>query len=265
MNRESSISELKLLQQQMLAWLQEADPQIKQAVSGSDKVPLQTRLDIYANAYRLRLVEALQDTFPALHTLLGDDDFFKLGIHYLTIWPSRHFSLRYFGQRMSEFLTTAEDYREQPVLAEMAEFEWQLRAAFDAADEPLLNIEVLQQIDPQAWPLVRFSFHSSVRRLDLNYNIPQLWQAIDQQEAPIDMLKNDYPLAWCLWRQDLRTLYRSLDVDEAWAMDAALAGQNFADICEGVCEWLDEQHAALRVAGFIQNWLSSGMLIRLEA
>ncbi len=264
MNNDSSVLELKTLQQQMLAWLQEADPQIRQAVSGTVKVPVQTRLDIYANAYRLRLIEALQDTFPALHTLLGDEDFFNLGIQYLTAWPSEHFSLRYFGHRMSDFLTTAEDFREQPVLAEMAQFEWLLRAAFDAADEQVLVPDILQQIDPQLWPVVQFSFHPGVKRLDLNFNTPQLWQAIDKEQPPLDVLANDYPHGWCLWRQEFRTLYRSLDVDEAWAMDAALAGENFSAICSGVCEWVDAQHAALRVAGFIQNWLADGMLVRLE-
>ncbi|MCU7801343.1 MAG: DNA-binding domain-containing protein [gamma proteobacterium symbiont of Lucinoma myriamae] len=75
---------LSEIQQQMLSWLQLANPQIKQSVTGTEKVPVETRLDIYANAYKFRLIEALEDTFPALHTLLGDEDFFQLGMDYLT-------------------------------------------------------------------------------------------------------------------------------------------------------------------------------------
>ena len=253
-------SELNTLQQQMLAWLQDADPQIKQSVTGTEKVSADTRLDIYANAYRCRLVEARQDTFPAWHPFLGEEDFFNLGVDYLTAHPSQHFSLRYFGHQLSSFLKSNDSYNAQPILSEMAQFEWVLREAFDAANSNTLNMADLQQIDPQAWPELRFTFHPTLNRINLSFNTPQLWQAIDQEEPPIDIVENDYPIGWCIWRKDLKTLYRSMDVDEAWAMDSMLSGQNFTAICTGVCEWVDEQHAAVRVAGFIQNWINEGLI-----
>jgi len=260
-----TLQNLSDLQQQMLSWLQLANPQIIQLVTGTEKVSAETRLDIYANAYKFRLIEALNDTFPALHTLLGDEDFFQLGVDYLTNKPSQHFSLRYFGHQMSSFLSETQSYKEQPVLSEMAQFEWLLREAFDAADSPGLNLEDLQKIAPELWPELRFSFHPTVNRVDLRFNIPQLWQAIDNEEAPIDIIENDYPIGWCIWRKDLRTLYRSMDVDEAWAMDALLSGNDFSYICQGVCEWIDEQHAPLRVAGFIQNWVNEGLISEIKA
>ena len=256
---QSSIA-LKELQQQMLSWLQKGDTLIKDAVTGTEKVSLETRLDIYANAYRYRLIEALEDTFPALHTLLGDEDFFNLGIEYLNTWPSTHFSLRYFGHQMGHFLRVNDAYQDQAVVAEMAQFEWLLRTAFDAADTKVLSLEVLQQINPEDWPGLKFIFHPSVQRLDIRFNVPQLWQAIEQQQDAIDILENDYPVAWLIWRKELRTYYRSMDVDEAWAIDAMLTGSDFSEICSGVCEWVDEQNAAIRVAGFIQNWLKENLI-----
>ncbi|MCU7938867.1 MAG: DNA-binding domain-containing protein [gamma proteobacterium symbiont of Bathyaustriella thionipta] len=252
------------LQQQMLSWLQLANPQIKQSVTGTAKVPVQTRLDIYANAYKFRLIEALEDTFPALHTLLGDDDFFQLGVDYLNEKPSQHFSLRYFGHQMSSFLAFSEGYKEQTILAEMAQFEWLLREAFDAANKPHLNLESLQTIAPEQWLELKFDFHPTVNRINLCFNVPQLWQAIDNDEPPIEMLENDYPIGWCIWRKDLRTLYRSMDVDEAWALDAMLCGNDFSYICQGICEWIDEQYAPARVAGFIQNWVNEGLINKIQ-
>ena len=258
------LPKLSDLQSQMLSWLQLADPQIKQSVTGTEKVPADTRLDLYANAYKFRLIEALQDTFPALHTLLGDNDFFQLGVDYLTKNPSQHFSLRYFGHQMSSFLSKTQGYKEQAILAEMAQFEWLLREAFDAAETSHLNMEELQKIAPERWPELKFDFHPTVNRVDLRFNIPQLWQAIDNEEPPIELLENDYPIGWCIWRKDLRTLYRSMDVDEAWAMDAMLSGSDFSYICEGICEWVDEQHAPLRVAGFVQDWVNEGLISEIK-
>lgn len=255
---------LKTLQSRMLAWLQQGDPLIKQAVTGTEKVPAEVRLDIYANAYRYRLIEALQETFPALHTLMGDEDFFGLGSQYLDHYPSNHFSLRYFGHQLHDFLKQNEQWRTQPLLTEMAQFEWLLRAAFDAADTESLTLEALQSINPEQWPELGFRFHPSLQRIDMRFNIPQLWQAIEQQQPPIEFIENDYPLAWLIWRKELRTCYRSLDVDEAWALDSILAGQSFAEICSGVCEWVDEQYAAPRVAGFIQSWIQDNLLCEIS-
>ena len=249
------LNQLKALQTQMLSWLQEGNTDIRQAVTGTDRVSADIRLDIYANAYRFRLVEALQETFPALHTLMGDEDFFALGHNYLNHNPSQHFSLRYFGHQLNRFLSEQSTYKEQPVLAEMAQFEWLLREAFDAADIETLSLENLQDISPEHWPEVKFSLHPSLQRIDLNHNVPQLWQAIEQQQPAIEIIQNEYPLAWCIWRKELRTFYRSMDVDEAWAMDAVRSGDSFSEICAGICEWVDEQNAAARVAGFIQSWI----------
>ncbi|WP_198264875.1 DNA-binding domain-containing protein [sulfur-oxidizing endosymbiont of Gigantopelta aegis] len=254
-------SPLRTLQQQMLSWLQEADPLIKQSVTGTVKVPVETRLAIYANAYRFRLVEALEENFPALNTLLGDEAFFQLGTAYLEANPSRHYSLRYFGHQMSDFLTYSPDYQAQTILSEMAEFEWLLRDVFDAADSKLMTLDDLQQFEPQLWPQIKFIFHPSLKRIDLTHNVPQLWQVIDKEEPKIDIEKNDYPIAWCLWRnKDLLSLYRSMDVDEAWAMDAMMSGADFSAVCSGICEWVDEQNAALRAVGFMQNWINDGFI-----
>ncbi len=253
------------LQSQMLDWLQQADPLIKSSVTGTEKVSAEVRLDIYANAYKYRLVEALQDTFPALHTLMGDEDFFALGIAYIDNYPSQHFSLRYFGHQLSHFLATEHNYSEQPILAEMALFEWLLRAAFDAADQPLLDLPTLQAIALESWPQLRFEFHPTVQRINLLFNSPQLWQAIDKGLPPIDIEQFEYPLSWCIWRRDLRTLYRSMPVDEAWALDAMLDNYDFTYICNGICEWIDEQHAPVRVAGFINSWVNEGLVSKIKS
>ncbi len=256
---------LKDLQQQMLAWLQVYDTAIKSSVTGTEKVPADIRLDIYANAYRYRLIEALEETFPAVNTLLGDEGFFELGLRYVDAHPSQHFSIRYFGQHLSHFLASDEHYLEQPVLSEMAHFEWLLREAFDAAGKQRLTLEALQHIAAENWPVMQFSFHPSVYRIDLRFNVPQLWQAIELQQEPIDIVAQEYPQGWFIWRRELKTYYRSMDVDEAWAMDAMLKGENFGFICSGICEWVDEQNAAMRVAGFIQNWLNEGVLSSIKA
>ena len=85
--------------------------------------PAAERLDIYVAAYRLRLLEALATDFSGLHTLTGDEQFDQLGRAYIDACPSHHFSLRWYGHGVAEFLQRTPPYAEYPVLAEMAEFE----------------------------------------------------------------------------------------------------------------------------------------------
>ena len=61
-------------------------------------------LDIYRNAYRVRLIEALNETYPVLHAVLGDDDFATLGEEFVAAHPSVHRSIRWYGSELSDFL-----------------------------------------------------------------------------------------------------------------------------------------------------------------
>lgn len=70
----------------------------------------------------------------------------------------------------------------------------------------------------------------------------------------------EYPKSWLVWRQDLRTYFRSLSVDEAWAVDTAAGGSSFADICEGLCEWIDAQNVAAHAAGLLKRWVADGLV-----
>jgi len=78
-------------------------------------------------------------------------------------------------------------------------------------------------------------------------------------------LESDYPQAWLVWRQDLKTWFRSLSVDEAWALDAARTGESFATICEGLCEWIDARNVALHAAGLMKQWITDGIVSGIES
>lgn len=256
------MSELLELQRSMMQWLQSESGDIQDRVVGTEKVSSETRLAIYANAYRYRLIDALSDNYPSVHTLLGDERFYNDGIKYIAAYPSHHFSIRYFGSHLEQFL--ADQHHDTAVLAEMARFEWALRNAFDSADTPSLGLDALQTVAPEAWVELRFTLHPSVARLNLEWNVPQLWAAIENETGQIPFEQAEYPIPWLIWRKQLKTYYRSLDVDEAWALDAVIQGQSFAEICAGVCEWVDQASAPERVAGFISTWLEADLITMLE-
>jgi len=254
------MSSLRALQTRFLAYLLAPLTQMQGAVVDTPAVSAELRLKIYADAYRLRLVDALADNYPALHGLLGDDTFTELGAEYLRAQPSQHFSIRHFGHRLSEFVAERAPYAQLPVLAELAHFEWLLREVFDAADGTTLTSADLAAVAPEHWPELRFNLHPTVRRLNLIWNAPAIWKALDEQRDPPAPEINEQLVAWLIWRHDLKVSFRSLTVDEAWAIDSLQQHATFAELCAGLCEWIDESHAALHAARYIQRWLSDGVL-----
>ena len=281
------------LQSDFQAFLLNGDERMLNRVAGTAKVSAPARLAIYYDAYRLRLLEALDRNYPVLHAWLGDEAFERLGLAYLATHPSAHFSIRYFGHRLPEYLTTAKDWRDRPYLGEMAALEWALSEAFDAEDSSIMKLEDMAAIPPDAWPEMRFHFHASVCRLNLNWNVPVIWKAINQAIAAEkngaacrgessatpslfqeegrgrdDHLITDvtapiaaeHPQSWLIWRRDLKTFFRSLSVDEAWALDAARSGDSFAGICEGLCEWIDAPNVAMHAAGLLKRWITESLI-----
>src|SRR5438552_8163423 len=71
------------------------------------------RLGIYQNAYRVRLIDALHDTYPVLHALLGDEMFFALGRSFVAARPSEFRSIRWYGRELAEFVAQHPPYDEQ--------------------------------------------------------------------------------------------------------------------------------------------------------
>jgi hypothetical protein len=254
------MSLLKGLQADFKSFLLRGDERMLERVVGSAKVSAPRRLAIYYDAYRLRLIEALDSNYPVLHAWMGDDEFEHLGLAYLEAHPSTHFSIRYFGDRLSEYLASAENYRDKPFLGEMAALEWAMSEAFDAPDSPGVDLDAMASIPPEAWPEMRLTLHASVYRLDLRWNVPAIWKAIKEEQAPGEPAAGEWPQPWLVWRQDLKIFFRSLSVDEAWAIDAVRKGETFASICEGLVEWIDTQNVALQAAGLLKRWIIDGMI-----
>jgi len=73
----------------------------------------------------------------------------------------------------------------------------------------------------------------------------------------------EHPVPWLLWRQNLQNYFRSMAADEAVALDSALRGQSFGEICEALAEWLPEEEIPLRAAGLLGLWADSGIIVSI--
>lgn len=259
------MSALRRLQEDFQHYvLARAGPVVQEVVDDA-LLGARARLEIYAQAYRLRLLEALETDFTALRAFLGEEAFEALGRVYIEHHPSTHFSLRHYGHRLAEFLRTVPPYCENMLLGELAAFDWALTTAFDAADSLVVAVEEMAAIPASEWPRLAFVPHPSVIRLDLEWNAPAIRKAADAKQALPAPERVAPPIGWVVWRQNLQTYFRSLCVEEVFALDAMLRGESFAAICEGLCEWIDPRNVPTRAAGMLRQWIEDGMIERVAS
>ena len=223
------------------------------------------RLFIYQHAYYARLREALQTDYPGLFAYLGTVEFECLARVYSQAYPSQNPSLRWFGQHLADLLRQTAPYRNQSVLSELACFEWALGLSFDAANSPALTLADLQRIPPERWGDLCIEFAPSMQFLDLHWNAPQIWQALDREEVPPVPEITEHPIRWLVWRRGLNPHWRSLPVDESWALAELQAGATLSKVCTGLMEWIDEAQIPQRLMELLTGWLNDELLVGLQA
>lgn len=258
------MTRLAQVQGDFQAYLLQGERAIEAHVLGTTRVPVATRLAIYGGAYGSRLAEALASNFPALAQLLGETDFQQLASAYVRAHESPYFSIRYYGDHLAEFLASTEPYASAPVLAELARWEWTLGEVFDAADTEPVTHEALARVEPQRWAQLRFGFHPSVQRLQLQWNVPQIWQAATEERDPPAVSFTQEAQPWLAWRQELTTYFRSLAKTEGAVLDAARRGWPFGELCTLLCEELGEAQAPLQAATLLRGWVAAGLITRAD-
>lgn len=225
-------------------------------------------LKVYDHAYAARLVEVLEEDYPALHTLLGDEQFAEAAGGYVAAHRSTHRSVRWFGGGMADWLSATAPWADLPVLADMAAFEWALGLAFDAPDAEALDMAALAAVPPEAWPVLTFEFHPSLNTCVLAHDVTAFQQTVaredDPNAAPDELAA---PVTVAAWRDDAETIvrFRDLPVDEAACLACLRGGGDFQAMCEAAAETGDGDDAALRAAGLLAHWVRAGWIIGLDA
>lgn len=233
---------------------------------GDDQASATERVGVYYDAYRLRLLEVLADDFPGLVAITGDAEFRDIGLRYLDCHPSTEPSVRWFGRHLADFLTIDAGCRDRSHLAEMARFELARGLAFDAVDSKTASLEDIAAIAPEKWPEVCLDLHPTLQKLEFNWNTGPVWRAVLNAETVPEPALLEAAASWAVWRRDITVYWRSLSDVEATALDEFSRGLAFAEVCVGMCGWMDEASVPASLAAMLNQWITEGMVmnIRLE-
>lgn len=256
---------LKDVQQEFMALLQDNDRQIESRVIKQGALNSSQRVDIYRNGYRIRLRGVIDSDHEMLSLYLGDELFEQLVEGYIDAAPSEHPSLRFFAERMPEYLSKTEPYSNYPILAEIAGFERVLLHTFDSADADTLDQTVLQQIPADAWPTLTFTMHPSIHFYPTHWNSIESWQHLKNDTAPPEANYNKTARMWAVWRgPEKMTEYKSLHEPEWLALQHIAQNKPFAEVCEALQSILTEEQIAPTLFSYISEWLKRGWVKSLQ-
>ncbi len=237
---------------------------VMREISGPDEAFRSTRLKIYYDAYRLRLIEALASDYGTLKAYVGDDQFDSIARAYIDAHPSTFRNVRWFGGRLAAFLHDDLRYANYPVLAELAEFEWTLGLAFDAPDSPPLKFDDLAAVALDDWPSVRFLPQPSLRTIFTRWNVTAIWHAINDDSTPPEPQNAGERTVIAIWRKAFSPHFRSLDDDETIFWNRICDGATFSESCDVLAAQVDAALAPQRAAEYLRRWVDDAWLKGFE-
>lgn len=254
------------IQQEFIALLQNGDRNIEHRVIQQGKLSNAQRIDIYSSGYRIRLRGVIDSDHANLGKYLGDDLFDEMVEGYINSMPSQHSSLRFYADKLPEYLRNTSPFSDHSILAEIAGFERTLLNAFDSADATPLSEQALLQITPEKWPEIMFTFHPSLKFYQCHWNAIESWQQLKHDESPPPPEFTQQIKKWAVWRNPIRlTEYKSLQELEQKVVDCMLQGQSFSQACEGLSNDLPPEQMASTLLEFIVGWLQRGWITKIKS
>lgn len=202
------------------------------------------RLEIYNRQYWLRVLGALAEDFPAVRAVVGGKRFEELSIAYLTVHPSRSFTLRNLGSKLVDWLIANPQWtgRRNALAVDLARIEWAFVEAFDNGERSPLTLEQIATLDAGS----RLALQPHVRLLALNYPADDIALSlhskekrqtseagVTQDDAPDEPVRlprlRRRPTWVAAHRVDMNVYYRRMEHEEYLTLTAIDAGHSLAE------------------------------------
>ncbi|HEY6419723.1 MAG TPA: putative DNA-binding domain-containing protein [Candidatus Binataceae bacterium] len=234
-------------------------------IRGDARLSAVERVDIYADAYFYRLLDAAKEDFPATLKVFGESGFHNLLTGYLIDYPPTEPSIFYAHRFLADFVRSHPIRGKAPYVADLAALERALVEVFHAAEAPALDAAAMRAIAPAKWPALRMRTHPAVMILSLQWRVADVLRAVEQGRDFEPVVHE--PVEVLVWRRNSRVYYREIEATEARALAVAVGGgargATFAKICAAIAAGCDgaEHDAVGAINRMLERWLGDGLLM----
>ena len=231
-------------------------------VLGDDRLSSEARVEIYANMYFYRILDALKEDFPATLAVLGDDNFHNLVTGYLLEHPPTDPSITHCGIHLADYLRD-HPLRDGRTVSSQTSRNWNAPPSryFLGPDAPALDPESLRAVAVEDWPSMKLMLHPSTQILALDWQVSDLLRAVEEHR-PWTPAKEG-AIKTLVWRANAHVFHRDLDPAEANALEAAAHSATFAEICDIVSATASNQDPVAAMNQLLSRWLSNNLLTQV--
>jgi len=145
-------------------------------------MPAASRVAVYRDGYRARLVECLADDYPAVQHLLGAEPFRELCHGYIRDVPPR-ITLNTYGARFAEYCLHHAP-RHATFASELGQLEWALVKAVHGSDAGQLAPAELAALSLSDWETAALVPSPTLTLLSAAYPVNSYLQAFREDRAP---------------------------------------------------------------------------------
>lgn len=223
-------------------------------------------MDIYRNAYRARLVDALRDTYERTAKWAGEDAFRQAAAHHLINRPPNSWTLDDAGDGFPE--TLRELFTGDPEVAELGWLEWAMHRAFVAADAVPMVAEDLGKLAAtfaeEDWGNMQLTFLPGTDQRLVRHDVGALWRALAGEE---DLAAEDrpevisaQPMHLVVWREGVKPVFMQVSDAEGRALQMMRNGSTYGAMCAYLVESLGEEEAIAESGAMLGRWLHNGLI-----
>lgn len=189
----------------------------------SDAIAAEQRAQVYANHFRISLIDALAATYPVTRALVGEAFFAQAARSFVLAEPPRSPRLYEYGAGFPDWLKRLPDLAGHAYLPCVAAFEWATNMAYHADDAPPLDPARLGE--PAAVAARMLALHPTARRLSTPWPVSEIWDVHQPGAADVESIDlNRGGEELLIWRQGIDVCWRKLSPAEARLIDALSAG-----------------------------------------
>lgn len=155
----------------------------------TDQVNFPQRLQIYHNNVYSILTRTLEQTYPLIQNLVGDDFFRLIAKEYIINYPSRSGNVNDYGNYFDNFLAEFEPTKHLVYLPEVTQFEWTCHELATAADHTPFDMGDLSNIPSDEYINLTFVLNPACRVMKFHYpilDIIDLCQSKHNENVDID-------------------------------------------------------------------------------
>jgi len=219
------------------------------------------RMDVYADAYVARMMEALSETYEAVKHLLGQEAFIELTESYMEAHPSHSYNLNDVGENMAEHLSKTRFVEKLPFLPDLATLERQVARTFHAFDSAAFEPAKLAGYSEEDWERLRVYFQPSVAVVSSSWPVLDIWNARKTSLNELSIGLEGRPQDVLVMRRGLEVVCELVDPAQAELIRSLQRGEALGESCARLAEKADA--GELRMGEWFSSWASRGLITRV--